>query len=154
MTTPRLRPRLITTAVLALPLLELTLLLLAARSLGPLTVLLLLLAGAAAGLLVLRHVHSRSTRRTTTDHTVLTPDTPATTVLLGLAGILFLLPGFGSDLIALALLAPPLRRALSALAGETLQHHLTRHGNARVIPGTLIGEPRTDPPRTPGPANP
>lgn len=141
------RARLILATVLALPLLELTGMILVARALGVLVLLGLLIAAATAGTLVLNRVRRAATERFDPHRTVLDPQpaagqapagpAPAQTILLALAGVLLIVPGFLSDAVGLVLLAPPVRRAVCALLSETLLRRLTAR-TARIVPGEVV----------------
>lgn len=102
-------------AVLALPLLELYLLLRVGQALGALPTMLLLGVSAFAGVLVMRHYGMASMARVR--GALARGQSPAEPILDAflalIAGGLLALPGFGSDAIALCLLIRPLRRRLA-----------------------------------------
>ena len=102
-------------AVFALPLLELAAFIAVAVTTGFVMALGLVLASSLAGLLILRHAGHVARVRVALDRgnfTVLHSEGPGGHVLI--AGILLLIPGFITDILALCLLIPPLRRILSA----------------------------------------
>jgi UPF0716 protein FxsA len=108
-------------ALLALPLMELTVFLAVAGSIGFLWALSLLLATSLAGALVLRHAGGNHIARVRVamgdgSFAALQADKAGSRILL--AGILLLIPGFITDLLGLLLLLAALRRALGALLGR------------------------------------
>jgi UPF0716 protein FxsA len=107
-------------AVIILPFLELAAFIIVAATVGFGWALSLLLAGSLTGLLVLRHAGGNHIARMRVvldqgSFTALQADGSGNRVLL--AGILLLIPGFISDLVALFLLLAPLRRAAIAAFG-------------------------------------
>jgi UPF0716 protein FxsA len=103
-------------ALLALPLLELAAFLAVAAVIGFGWALCLVLGGSLAGGLILRHAGGSHVARMRVafqqgHFTMLETDRAGGYLLI--AGILLLIPGFITDLVALCLLVPPLRRALS-----------------------------------------
>jgi UPF0716 protein FxsA len=103
--------------LLALPFLELAAFITVAAAIGFGWALSLVIAGSFAGLLVLRHAGGNHIARmrvafTEGRFTALQADSSSGFILV--AGILLLIPGFITDVIALLLLVPPLRRALHA----------------------------------------
>ena len=110
-------------SVLALPLAELAVFIAVAAAIGFALALGLVLAGSLAGALVLRHAggnHIARMRVALGDggFTALQADSAGGIVLL--AGILLLIPGFITDIVALVLLLVPLRRALGVVIGAAL----------------------------------
>lgn len=106
---------------LALPLLEIALFILVGRAIGLLPTLTLVILSALAGGLVLRRQGLDVVARLRSNVSAGTMPGRAVfdTMLVGLAGLLLILPGFFSDLVALGLLLPPLRDWMfSALAGR------------------------------------
>lgn len=104
-------------ALLALPLLELAAFVAVAAAIGFGWALCLVLGGSLAGGLILRHAGGSHVARMRValqqgHFTTLAADRAGGHVLM--AGILLLIPGFITDVVALCLLVPPLRRALSA----------------------------------------
>ena len=66
-----------------------------------------------------------------------------------LAGILLILPGFFTDMLALVLLLPPMQRAIlrAVSAGMTVTT-VHAHRDSTIIDGEYeVHEPRSDPPR-------
>jgi UPF0716 protein FxsA len=137
------RRRLVAAAALLTPILELAVLIQVGARLGVGPTLLLLLAAAVAGSLVLRHVGADAIRRLTAagrGEPVPAPTRPAAgTVLLVLAGVLLILPGFLSDVAGLVLLLPAVRGALARRAGEAVLRRFPVH-TVRVVQGTVVGE--------------
>ena len=107
-------------AVLALPILELAVFIAVAAIVGFGWALSLVLAGSLTGLLILRHLGSAHITRMRVvleqgSFTALHADNRGSQVIF--AGILLLIPGFITDIVALILLTAPLHRALSAFGG-------------------------------------
>jgi len=105
--------------LLILPFLELAAFIAVAATIG-FALALSLLTGSLAGLLILRHAGGNHIARMRVvldqgSFTALQADGSGNRVLL--AGILLLIPGFISDLVALLLLLAPLRRAAIAAFG-------------------------------------
>ena len=108
-------------ALLALPLAELAVFITMAATIGFVWALALILAGSLTGVLVLRHAggnHIARVRVAMSDGgaTALHADSDGFLILL--AGILLLIPGFITDILGLALLVAPLRRALTRVLGQ------------------------------------
>jgi len=106
-------------AVLALPILELAVFIAVSAIVGFGWALSLLLAGSLTGVLILRHLGGAHITRMRVVleqgiFTALQADNRGSQVIF--AGILLLIPGFITDIVALVLLIAPLRRALSAIA--------------------------------------
>lgn len=102
-------------AVLALPAAELVLFIVVAAEIGFLRAFVLQLAISAAGALVLRQTGSARLAELRAE--VGTGGRlPGPQGIHVIAGILLLIPGFITDLLGLALLVPPLRQGLGALA--------------------------------------
>ena len=102
--------------LLALPLLELATFVAVAATIGFGWALTLVLGGSLLGGLILRHAGGSHVARIRValrqgHFTALETDRTGGRVLI--AGILLLIPGFITDLLALCLLVPPLRRVLS-----------------------------------------
>lgn len=145
-----LRSRLIVAALLALPLLELALLIVVGRAIGVLATLSLLVLGAVAGVVVLRRVGAGAARRLTEAAGptaggavggvpvggLPVGGSPGAALLVP-AGLLLIVPGFLSDLVGLGLLVPAVRRSLAARAGEALLRRIDRRV-VRVVPGEVI----------------
>jgi UPF0716 protein FxsA len=99
--------------LLALPLMELVAFIVVAALVGFGWALVLILAGSAVGFLILRHAGGNHIERVRVavgngNFAALRTDSAVGSILL--AGILLLVPGFITDLLALLLLVPPLRR--------------------------------------------
>lgn len=106
---------------LALPLIEIALFILVGRAIGLLPTLGLVILAALAGGLLLRQQGLGVVARLRSNMSAGTIPgrTMFDTMLIGLAGLLLILPGFLSDAMALLLLLPPLRDWMfSALAGR------------------------------------
>jgi len=108
--------------LLMLPFLELAAFIAVAATIGFGLALSLVLTGSLAGLLILRHAGGNHIARMRVvldqgSFTALQADGSGNRVLL--AGILLLIPGFISDLVALFLLLAPLRRAAVAAFGTS-----------------------------------
>jgi UPF0716 protein FxsA len=103
--------------LLSLPLMELVAFIAVSALIGFGWALGLVLAGSLAGFLILRHAGGNHIERVRValgsgNFTALRADSSAGPILL--AGILLLIPGFITDLLALLLLVPPLRRVAAA----------------------------------------
>lgn len=136
------RARLVSVAFLALPLLELVLLIAVGRAIGVLATLALLAAGALAGGTILYRAGARAARRFSGGDGLAAP--AAAAALLVPAGLLLLLPGFLSDLAGLVLLVPAVRRALATRVGEALLRridHRIDHRGVRIVPGEVVTGP-------------
>jgi UPF0716 protein FxsA len=107
--------------LLALPFLELAAFITVAAAIGFGWALSLVITGSFAGLLILRHAGGNHVARMRValgegGFTALQADSSGSFVLL--VGILLLIPGFITDIIALLLLVAPLRRALGVALGS------------------------------------
>lgn len=119
------RPRplpLIGAACLALPVLEILLIVRVAHWIGAGATFLLLLAGVAVGSLLIRRVGQRSMRQMAS---VLRGGVPSTEGLASsgwfvLGGVLLIIPGFITDAVALLLITPVTRRILGRIFGRFL----------------------------------
>lgn len=104
-------------AFLLVPLIEIALFVVVGGAIGLWATLGLVLAAGLGGVLLLRVLGRQAMaelRRGTGRGMA-----PGEMALLAMAGVLFILPGFLSDVLALALLVPPLRRAIArALAAR------------------------------------
>jgi UPF0716 protein FxsA len=109
-------------ALLALPFLELAAFIAVAAAVGFGWALSLLLAGSLAGLLILHYAgstHITARMRVVFEQgnfTALQAGSPGSRILF--AGILLLIPGFITDVVALILLMASLRRAMGASGGS------------------------------------
>ncbi len=107
--------------VLALPIAELVTFIAVAATIGFAWALLLIVAGSLAGAMVLRHAggnHVARMRVALGDGGLTAVQADSDGVLILFAGILLLIPGFITDMLGLALLIGPLRRAISTLLGR------------------------------------
>jgi UPF0716 protein FxsA len=139
-------------AVLALPILELAVFIAVAAMVGFGWALSLVLSGSLTGLLILRHFGSAHITRMRVvleqgSFTALHADNRAGQVIF--AGILLLIPGFITDIVALILLTAPLRGALSAFGGGVATARndgvvdLTP-GQWHQVPDPSLPDPRKD----------
>lgn len=106
---------------LLLPLIEIALFILVGRAIGLLPTLALVILAAVAGALLLRQqgLGVVERLRSNVNAGTIPGRTMFDAMLVGLAAILLILPGFLSDAIALALLIPAVRSAIfSSLAGR------------------------------------
>jgi UPF0716 protein FxsA len=113
--------RLIALSFLALPLLEIAVFIIVGRAIGLFPTLALVILAALAGGLLLRQqgLSTLSRLRNNVNAGTIPGRTMFDAMLIGLAAILLVLPGFLSDVMALSLLIPPVRGWLfSALAGR------------------------------------
>ncbi|KKB07812.1 FxsA family protein [Devosia chinhatensis] len=104
-----------------LPLVEIALFILVGRAIGLLPTLGLVVLGGVAGAMLLRQqgLGVVARLRSNVSAGTLPGKTMFDTMLIGLAGVLLILPGFFSDAIALILLIPAVRnRLFGALAGR------------------------------------
>lgn len=138
--------RLFALSFLILPLVEIALFIVVGRAIGVLPTLGLVLAAAVLGGLLLRAQGLGVINRMRNN--VSAGTIPGRQVfdamLIGLAAILLVLPGFLSDIAALALLVPPVREAIfKALAGRVRVVETTttyrRHGDPDPAPS---GDPK------------
>jgi UPF0716 protein FxsA len=125
--------------LLGLPIAELVVIVLAGDWLGAGPTLALLLAAAVAGVLILRR-HGPAAARRVRD-ALRRGETPVAeafdTAAIFLAGVLLIVPGFITDLVALVLLLPPARALLRGVLGALLAGKVeTRfHARSRTIEG-------------------
>ena len=113
--------RLIAISFLLLPLIEIALFIVVGRAIGLLPTLALVIAAAIGGGLLLRHqgLQAIARLRSNVSAGTIPGRTMFDAMLIGLAAVLLVLPGFLSDIVALALLVPPVRGWIfSALAGR------------------------------------
>ena len=106
--------------VLSLPIAELVTFIVVAAHIGFALALLLILAGSLLGGLVLRHAggnHIARVRLAMADGGFTAVQADSDGFLILFAGILLLIPGFITDVLGLALLVGPLRRAIASFVG-------------------------------------
>jgi UPF0716 protein FxsA len=139
------RGRIAGAGALLLPIVELAVLIQVGSRIGVGITLLLLLAAAVAGSLVLRQVGTDAIRRLGAASgrdpatTPLGPGRPpAESALVVIAGLLLLVPGFLSDVAALVLLVPAVRRALVRRTGEAVLRRFQVR-QIRVVQGEVVG---------------
>lgn len=109
--------------ILAIPLIEIALFIVVGGWLTLWPTLALVVAAAVAGTLVLRWQGTQVVSRLRADAAVLRdPVSPlAHSALIFLAGLLFIIPGFLSDVLAVLLLIPALRRLLIGVIGRRIR---------------------------------
>ncbi|MCP8886732.1 FxsA family protein [Devosia sp. XJ19-45] len=113
--------RLIALSFLLLPLVEIALFIVVGRAIGLFPTLALIILAALAGGLLLRQqgLGVIARLRANVGAGTIPGRTMFDAMLIGVAAVLLVLPGFLSDIVALALLVPPLRHWLfNALAGR------------------------------------
>lgn len=124
--------RLLLIGLIAVPILEIAVLIKVGQSVGALPVVGLLLLAAVFGLLVIRSrgfALAQNVRATLRQGQL--PAVPlADAALVAFAGALLILPGFLSDIVAVALLLPPVRLALYGWAAR----HLARFAPSQSRP--------------------
>lgn len=137
-------------ALLLLPILEIAGFILVGGAIGLWPTLLLVVASGLAGVLVLRSralltlPEFRAAMAANGD-----PMAPlAHGALLTVAGILLVIPGFLTDLLALLLLVPAVRRSVIAWAQSHMDVTVTTSGPARPRPGPGYGHGPNQTPQT------
>jgi UPF0716 protein FxsA len=108
------------TVLLFLPLMELVVFIAVAVAIGFGSALGLILLSCIGGMLLLRHAggsHISRLRVAMAEGNIRTLQADATGGMILLSGVLLVIPGFITDAIGLALLLPPLRRALLGVVG-------------------------------------
>ncbi|MFP5347057.1 MAG: FxsA family protein [Actinomycetes bacterium] len=131
--------------LLAVPVLELVVLVWVAHRIGGWTVL-LLLASAVLGVVVLRHGGPSTFRRVREATRAGRPPTVelADAFLTVLGGVLLIVPGFVTDVVGLACLVPPFRWGARALLLRILGRAVSRGSvtlrttGHRVVPGSVV----------------
>ncbi|MEO6013488.1 MAG: FxsA family protein [Devosia sp.] len=123
--------RMVFAVVLALPLIEIALFIVIGQAIGVVPTLLGVLIAGIAGMLVIRWQGMAALGRlqTTLQRGELPAKQMGDAMLIGLGGVLLLIPGYFSDLIGILLLLPFVRHAIYALLAR----------NFRVV--TVAGEP-------------
>jgi UPF0716 protein FxsA len=119
--------------LLLLPAAEIAAFIVVAAQIGIGRALLLVLAACLAGLVILRRAGSvqiDKVRRAAAERSPIALE--SADLLLVLAGILLLVPGFVTDLAAVALLVPPLRRWIAASSGRALARRNARRRGAVI----------------------
>lgn len=157
---------LVVVLLVAVPILEVWLLIQVGRQIGALPTIAILVAEAALGAWLMKREGSRAWRALTdAQQTGRMPTgelADAALVLVG--GVLLMLPGFATDLIGFFFLLPftrPLARSLLGffiarqVSGLGLSALSRQPGAADVIPGETVSSPNADAaPRNPDPHNP
>lgn len=108
--------RLFAIGFLVLPLVEIALFIIVGRTIGVLPTLGLVLLGVVGGAMVLRQqgLSVIARMRSSMGAGTIPGQAMFDTMLIGLAGLLLMMPGFLTDIVALALLLPPVRSAIFA----------------------------------------
>lgn len=106
--------RLIAITILALPLIEIALFIIVGRAIGVLPTLALVLLAALGGAMLLRRqgLGVLNRMRSSVSASTLPGEAVFDAMALGLAALLLVIPGFFTDVVALVLLVPGVRRAL------------------------------------------
>lgn len=114
--------RLFLLAIIAIPLIEIAVLIRIGQSIGLLATLGLLIGAGLFGALLLRWqgVSVLRSMRQTMGTGKLPGRALADTMLIGIAGVLLILPGLISDLLAILLLLPPIRTLLYAYLARNM----------------------------------
>jgi UPF0716 protein FxsA len=139
--------------IVAFPAVEILLFVLVGDRIGALPTVALVLASGVAGVLLVRAQGAQAIRRA--QASLERGDAPVREALDGaallVAGLLLLVPGFFTDLLALPLLAPAVRRALAA---ALLRRAGRRPPAETVVEGDfhVVDEPEADPKQVRGPA--
>lgn len=121
-------------AILLLPLIDIASFVVVGPRLGVAGTLLLVVLSVMIGIVILRRSGVRAVeqlRSTLVDGRQAVPET-IDAALLALAGILFILPGFASDILALLLLLPPVRDLIT----RQLMANFKRYGSVIVTTHT------------------
>jgi UPF0716 protein FxsA len=127
---------------------EITVMVLVGQAIGFLPMLLLLILASVVGMWLLRREGARTfTAFQQALHSGRVPQKEMLDgMLIGAAGVLVLVPGFVSDVLALALLFPPTRaiatRRLTTIAERRAQS--ARHGGAFVVDSVVLSENEID----------
>jgi UPF0716 protein FxsA len=125
--------------VLALPLAEVAVFVLVAMQIGIAVTLALTLAASFAGLVLLKiagRANLAHVRVALADGEIREAEISGGSFFAGLAGILLVLPGFLTDVLAVLLLLPPVQRAMTAALGRALRRQSrTADGVVDLDPG-------------------
>ena len=124
--------------LVSLPLIEIYVLIEVGSALGAVATIGLLMFMAVAGTVLLRMQGLQTMARV--QSALARGELPASTMIEGLilavAGVLLVVPGFATDILAFICLLPPARRALASLLAR---HMLARHAEQTPRPHTLEG---------------
>jgi UPF0716 protein FxsA len=139
-------------ALLALPIAEIALLIAVGQEIGVLPTLALVVAGFLVGSWLIRNRSLAVLQRVRAglEHGETPVPELIETATVILAGILFMIPGFITDLLALLLLLPATRHAVQRFITGQVMRSGTRRGTATIIE-TEWREVREDAPTLPGP---
>jgi UPF0716 protein FxsA len=122
-----------------MPVLELVVAIQVAGALGTTATVLLVLAGCAAGLLVLRFVGLQAVRTLSRPPQGRPPGAPSTDgVFLVVSGLLLLLPGLVTDVVALLLFLPPVRALLRRRVASAVNRRIRTATQRRVVTGEAV----------------
>ncbi|HEU0101678.1 MAG TPA: FxsA family protein [Mycobacteriales bacterium] len=139
-----MKPALLVLALIAVPIVELYVILQVGQQIGALATVVLLVAVSLLGAALLRREGARAWRAFR--EATLRGRVPAREVADGflvlLAGALLLTPGFATDVVGLLLLLPPVR--------AVLRRWLTSYATRAMIDGLTAGPPGGGPGRPPG----
>lgn len=132
--------RLALIGLILIPIIEIAVLIKVGQSLGVVTTIALLIAATLAGALLLRQqgLSVLGQMRSSVSDGRLPARTVVDALLIGLAAILLILPGFLGDIVAIALLLPPVRGLIYTLLAR----------NMVVVSSVRGGDPRDPGPRT------
>jgi len=128
---------------------EIAVLVLVGQAIGVLPTVLLLIAASFAGMWLLRREGTRTLA--SYQETVRGGRMPAKemldSVLLAVAGVLVIVPGFISDVLALALLFPPTRALVTRRLAATAKRrvHMARQGGAFVVDSVVVDRNPAEP---------
>jgi UPF0716 family protein affecting phage T7 exclusion len=137
-----------------LPLLELVVFVAVASTVGFWNAVLLTVATSAIGALLLRRAGQTNLRQfqhSVSEGLAISGNVAGPGLFTLLAGLLLLLPGFLTDLIAVLMLVPQVRRLFAAMVLRTLQTEAAKPppGVVDLEPGEWRDEPQTSIPRRP-----
>jgi UPF0716 protein FxsA len=127
---------------------EITVLVLVGKAIGLLATILLLIAASVVGMWLLRREGARTlasfqeaVRHRRVPHRELVDG-----VLLAAAGVLVIVPGFVSDVLALALLFPPTRALVTRRVTRVAERRAeaARHGGAVVVESVVVDPDEID----------
>lgn len=127
---------------------EITVLVLVGQAIGLLPTLLLLILASVAGLWLLRREGTRTLTRfqEAVRHRRVPHRELVDGVLIAAAGVLVLVPGFVSDVLALALLFPPTRALVTRRVTRIAERRAesVRHGGAIIVESVVVDPDEID----------